>query len=215
MNNYMSIIIIRPDINEIQLTATQSNIIRLFEDRTKVDKIWYLGNKKLDYRINKYDTGIYVKLSIKAREKTINKLQQRLKEYQDVLFSVIVKNEETQKNVLKLYKNVFTIKKVHKEDEMNTNPYGKKVCMLISKNKKLPFSESDIIAVSENERNLWPIACKKIQDLIIVKGYHTIKPFKLIKEVETEFRKNKQAEFILDNNPNLRMELVLQEKYLV
>ena len=48
MNNYMSIIIIRPDINEIQLTATQSNIIRLFEDRTKVDKIWYLGNKKLD-----------------------------------------------------------------------------------------------------------------------------------------------------------------------
>lgn len=87
--------------------------------------------------------------------------------------------------------------------------------MLISKNVKLPFAESDIIAISEDENKVLSIANKKLQEYIYVKGFHTLKHFKVIKEVENELRKTRKVQFSLDTNPNIGQELIIQERYLI
>lgn len=87
--------------------------------------------------------------------------------------------------------------------------------MLISKNVKLPFAESDIIAISEDENKVLSMANKKLQEYIYVKGFRTLKHFKVIKEVENELRKTRKVQFSLDTNPNIGQELIIQERYLI
>ena len=87
--------------------------------------------------------------------------------------------------------------------------------MLISKNLKLPFTESDIIAISENENSLYQLANKKIQEYVFAKGYHTLTPFKNIKDTEKEFKRNGKVEFTIQGNYNTRIQLLIKEQVLM
>ena len=50
MNKYLAMVIIKPDIREKRINSVQSSILNLFEQNTKVKKVWYLGKNKLDFK---------------------------------------------------------------------------------------------------------------------------------------------------------------------
>ena len=87
--------------------------------------------------------------------------------------------------------------------------------MLISKNLKLPFSESDILAMSEDIDRLFEIAVKKIQEYVYVKGFHTVRELKNMKDIENELRKYWKVQFTLGDNINVGQELLIQEKSMI
>lgn len=216
MNKFLVMIILKPDIKENRINTVQSSILNLFEQNTKVKKVWYLGKKKLDFKNKRYAEGIYLKLDISAHSKRIEQIRNELRKNQDILSSVIMNNDSEKKSKLPtikikrlpFYKNVPV-------SNISVNDNRKKLYMLISKNIKLPFAESDIVAISEDENRILSMANKKLQEYIYVKGFRTLKPFKIIKEVEQELRKTRKVQFSLDTNPNVGQELIIQERYLI
>ena len=87
--------------------------------------------------------------------------------------------------------------------------------MLISKNVKLPFSESNILAISHSIDNLLQLASKKFQEYVYVKGFHTVKELHNMKDIENELKKYWRVQFALDNNLNVGQELLIQERNLI
>ena len=216
MNKFLLMVILKPDIKESRINTVQSSILNLFEQNTKVKKVWYLGKKKLDFKNKRYDEGIYLKLDISAHSKKVEQIRNELRKNQDILSSVIMNNESEKKSKLPsikikklpFYKNISI-------SDISVNDNRRKLYMLISKNMKLPFAESDIVAISEDENRILSMANKKLQEYIYVKGFRTLKPFKIIKEVEQELRKTRKVQFSLDTNPNVGQELIIQERYLI
>lgn len=216
MNKFLVMVILKPDIKESRINTVQSSILNLFEQNTKVKKVWYLGKKKLDFKNKRYDEGIYLKLDISAHSKKVEQIRNELRKNQDILSSVIMNNESEKKSKLPsikikklpFYKNISI-------SDISVNDNRRKLYMLISKNMKLPFAESDIVAISEDENRILSMANKKLQEYIYVKGFRTLKPFKIIKEVEQELRKTRKVQFSLDTNPNVGQELIIQERYLI
>lgn len=53
MNKYIGMVILKPDIEKGQIDFIQSDIINLFKQNAKVQMIWHLGKRNLDYKIKK------------------------------------------------------------------------------------------------------------------------------------------------------------------
>lgn len=216
MNKFLVMVILKPDIKESRINYVQSGIINLFEQNTKVQKIWYLGKRKLDFKNKRYNEGIYIKLDILGQSKKIEQIRLELRKNQDILSSIIMNNESEKISKLQslkirklpFYNNI----PIH---NITPNNDARKIFMLINKNIKLPFNESDIIAVSEDENRILEMANKKLYEYIYMKGYRTIKPFKIIKEVEKELKNCRKVQFVFDNNSNVGQELLIQERYLI
>lgn len=215
MNKFIAMVILKPDIKEERINYVQSGIINLFEQNTKVQKVWYLGKRKLDFKSKKYTEGIYIKLDILGRSKKIEQIRAELRRNQDIISSIIMNNESEIKSRLSslrmrrlpFYNNI----PIHNTTPINNS---RKIYMLINKNIKVPFNDSDIIAMSENENRILETANKKLYEYIFMKGYRTLKHFKIIKEVEKELKNNRKVQFVFDNNPNIGQELIIQERYL-
>lgn len=216
MNKFLVMVILKPDIKESRINYIQSGIINLFEQNTKVQKVWYLGKRKLDFKNKRYAEGIYIKLDIVGRSKKVEKIRTELRNNQDIISSIIMNNdsEKTSKlpalkiRKLPFYRNIPL-------NNISINTDKRKIYMLINKNIKLPFNESDIIVISEDENRILESANKKLQEYIFMKGYRTLKPFKVIKEVENELKNFRKVQFVLDNNSNVGQELIIQERYLI
>lgn len=215
MNKFIAMIILKPDIKEKRINNVQSCILNMFEQNTKVRKVWYLGKRQLDFKNKKYTEGIYLKLDITARPKKIEQIRQELRKNQDILSSIIMNNDSENNKLpaLKIHKLPFN--KNRSVNNISINEQGKKVYMLISKNIKLPFAESNILAISEDDKKIYQYANQKLQNYIFVKGYRTTKNFKVIKDVENELKKNLKVELVLGDNPNVGQQLLIQEKYLI
>ena len=216
MRDYIVMIILKPDVDELQMSCIQSNIITTIKQKCKVNEIWHLGNKELDHKIKKYTNGVHIKLDITGKARNIEKLKEELRRNRDIIFSIIMNNEskQTKRSIFSKYQLPMKHRENTIENKIIAQP-SKKVYMLVSRNLKLPFAESAIIATSDDENRILPVAYKKLQELIYVKGYHTQKPFKQIKEIEKEFKSKKVIELILDNNPNLGLKVALEEQYLI
>lgn len=215
MSKFIAMIILKPDIKNKRIDTVQNAILNMFEQNTKVHKIWYLGKQQLDFKNKKYTEGIYLKLDVSAKSKKVEKIRQGLRKNQDVLSSIIMINDNTKSYLPKL--NVQRLP-FYKDTSINTIPLNnqnKKVYVLISKNIKLPFAESDIIAVSDNENKILQYANKKIYEFIYMKGYRTLKNFKIITDVEKDLKRYRKVQFLLDNNSNVGQELLIQEKNLI
>jgi len=216
MNKFMAIVILKPDIEQMQLDYIQSDIINLFEQNTKVQKIWFLGKRKLDYKIKKHTEGLYLKIELLAKSKKLEQLKEQLKLNQYVIFSILINNDNATNNLPILKKqHTLPFRKNSTINNLEMNQPKNKVYMLISKNVKLPFSECNILAISEDVKRIYQYANKKLQEYVFVKGYKTKKEFNVIKDVEEELKKHWKVEFTLGDNTNVGQELFIQEKYLV
>ena len=216
MDKYIGMIILKPDIKKGKIDFVQSNIINLFKQTTKVERIWYFGKRQLDYKTKKYSEGIYLKIEILAKDKKIEKIKEILRQNENVIFSIIMNNESEKNTFPVIKKKYFPMYKAQKEEKIEKyQNQAKKVYMLINKNKKLPFSEADILGISTNIENIFLQANKKIEENVFVKGYYTTKKFRNIKDVETEFKRNWKVEFVLGDNSNVGQQLLIQERELI
>ena len=143
-------------------------------------------------------------------------VRQSLRENQDVISSFIMNNEvERQKRLLpKINLKKFKFTKKAQISNLTEKIPNKKVYMLVSKNMMAPFSEN-VIALSDDKNKIFESAKSKIYEYIIVKGYRTLTPFKVIKDVEKEFKRLERIKLTLDNNLSLGKELVIQERNLI
>lgn len=215
MNKFVAMVILKPDISKRKIDFIQSGITNLFEQNSKVQKVWFLGKRQLDYKIKKYNEGIYLKIEILGKSKKLDRIREELKLNDNIIFSIIIKNDDENNSLALLKRHSLPFNKPPKVNSFENNQTNKKVYMLISKNTKLPFAESDIIAISEDDKKLYQFASKKIQEFIYVKGFRTMKPFKIVKDIENELKKCWKVQFTLGNNTNIMQELLIQEKTLI
>ena len=169
MSKFLVMVILKPDIKTSRLNSIQSGIINMFEQNTKVKQIWYLGKEKLDFKDKQYTEGIYIKLDIASNSKKVEKLRTELRKNRDILSSIIMNNDSEKKSRLpNLKMRKFPFYKNIPINNILVANNGKKIYMLINKNIRLPFCESDIIAISESENKILEIANKKLQEYIYI-----------------------------------------------
>ena len=200
-NKFIAMIILNPNIPIGKIDFIQSNISSIFEQYSKIQKVWFLGKKKLDYKIKKYTEGYHLKLEIMAKDKKVEEMKNILKNNRNVIFSLIMKSP------LPFTKSV----QINTLYTKNQN----KVYLLISKNLKLPFAESNILAIGTDINKIFEYANRELQSYIYVKGYKALVAMKNIKDLEKELKQKWRIEFVLGNNPNIGQELLIQEKYLI
>ena len=76
-------------------------------------------------------------------------------------------------------------------------------------------AESNILAISEDINRIFEVAVKKLQEYIYVKGFHTIKELKNMRDIENELKKYWKVQFTLGDNINVGQELLIQEKIMI
>lgn len=212
---YLAMVVLNPNISKRKIDYIQGGIVSLFEQKSKVQKVYFLGKNKLDYQIKNYTEGYYLKFEIESNEKKVNKIRTILKENSNVIFHFII-NNEAEKNtlpILKKVKNQFNY--LPRINHYEPNVTSQKVYMLISKNLKLPFAESNILAISNDINKLFEVAYKKLQEYVYCKGFHTVKELKNMKDIQNELKKYWKVQFILGNNINVGQELLIQEKAII
>ena len=216
MNKFLVMVILKPDIKEKRINKVQNSILNLFEQNTKVKKVWYLGKSRLDYKNKNYSEGVYLKLDITAKPKKIESIRQELRNNQDILSCIIMNNDSEKQNKLpklKMKRLSFNNNMQMSNTEIHKNE--KKVYVLINQNTKSPFAKSNVIAISDNEDKIIQFASKKVQEYLYIRDYQTLKKFNNIKDIENELKRIKKIQLIFDNNPNIMKDLVIQEKYLI
>ena len=212
---YLPMVVLNPNISKRKIDFIQGGIVTLFEQKSKVKKTYFLGRKKLEYPVKNYTEGYHLKFDIECNEKKISQIKDILKSNSNVIFNFIV-NNEVEKNtfpILKKVRNPFKTTPIVKYMENNTS--SQKIYMLISKNLKLPFAESNILAISEDINRIFEVAVKKLQEYIYVKGFHTIKELKNMRDIENELKKYWKVQFTLGDNINVGQELLIQEKIMI
>lgn len=212
---YLAMVVLNPNISKRKIDFIQGGIVSLFKQKSRVNKTYFLGKRKLEYPVKKFEEGYHLKFEIETNEKKITQIKNILKSNGNVIFHFII-NNETQKNTLPILKKIKNLFRVNQNVNAFT-PISKnsKVYMLISKNLKLPFAESNIIAISDNIDKLFQVAFKKLQEYVYVKGFHTTKELRNIKEIENELKKYWKVQFTLGDNINVGQELSIQEKVLI
>lgn len=215
-NKFIAMIILIPNIQIKQIDFIQSNISAIFEQHSKIKKVWFLGKKKLDYKIKKYTEGYHVKFEIMAKDRKIEEIKRILKNNKNVIFSLIMKDEKRKNNLLIIKKSHLPFTRVSQVNNLKiNNTNNNKVYLLISKNLKLPFAESNILTISSDINKILEYANRELQSFIYVKGYKALATMKNIKDLEKELKQKWRIEFVLGNNPNIGQELLIQEKYLI
>lgn len=212
---YLAMVVLNPNISKRKIDFIQGGIVTLFEQKSKVKKTYFLRRKKLEYPVKNYTEGYHLKFDIECNEKKISQIKDILKSNSNVIFNFIV-NNEVEKNtlpILKKVRNPFKTTPIVKYMENNTS--SQKIYMLISKNLKLPFAESNILAISEDINRIFEVAVKKLQEYIYVKGFHTIKELKNMRDIENELKKYWKVQFTLGDNINVGQELLIQEKIMI
>ena len=212
---YLAMVVLNPNISKRKIDFIQGGIVTLFEQKSKVKKTYFLGRKKLEYPVKNYTEGYHLKFDIECNEKKISQIKDILKSNSNVIFNFIV-NNEVEKNtfpILKKVRNPFKTTPIVKYMENNTS--SQKIYMLISKNLKLPFAESNILAISEDINRIFEVAVKKLQEYFYVKGFHTIKELKNMRDIENELKKYWKVQFTLGDNINVGQELLIQEKIMI
>lgn len=212
---YLAMVVLNPNISKRKIDFIQGGVVSLFEQKSKVKKTYFLGMQKLDYPVKKYTEGYHLKFEIEAKEKRISEIKNILKSNSNVIFYFII-NNQVQKNTLPILKKVKNPFKIGQNINSSTpRPQEAKIYMLISKNLKLPFAESNILAMSDNLDKLFQVAYKKLQEYVYVKGFHTTKELHNMKDIENELKKYWKVQFTLGNNINVGQELLIQEKVMI
>lgn len=209
MNKFIAMIIFKPDIKEKRITNIQNSVVSLFEQNSKVKRIWYLGKRKLDFKSQKYSEGIYLKLDILIREKKIEQLKQLLNKNKSILsFNIVM---DSNSRLFQLKRQNFSF--CNDTKNPTTNSISRKVYLLIEKSSALPFSNSNILAISDNEKLLLKLAIEKVYDYIYRRHYKI--PFQTVAQLEKELKKTKKIELIFENVSDFKKEILIQEEHLI
>ncbi len=91
MNNYESIIIINPNVEEEKMKALIERFTTLINSDGKVEKVDELGKKKLAYEIGKNKEGNYVVFDFTANPGLIAELERNYRITDEIIKFIVIK----------------------------------------------------------------------------------------------------------------------------
>ena len=91
MNNYESVIIINPNVDEETIKSLTERFTTLINTYGKVEKTTELGKKKLAYEIGKNKEGYYVVFDFTANPSLIAELERNYRITDEVIKFIVIK----------------------------------------------------------------------------------------------------------------------------
>lgn len=92
-NNYETIAIINPTIDEAALKATVEKIKDLISANGNVESVEEWGNKKLAYPVKKHSEGYYVLVNFSSNPEFIDELERVYNITDEVLKHIVIKKD--------------------------------------------------------------------------------------------------------------------------
>lgn len=94
MNQYESIIIVNPNLDEEALKALEEKFTGLINENGKVESVEHMGKKKLAYEIKKQTEGTYILLGFEAKPDSIQELERVYRITDDIMKFIVVRKED-------------------------------------------------------------------------------------------------------------------------
>ena len=94
MNQYESIIIVNPNVDESALKALEEKFTGLINENGKVESVENMGKKRLAYEIKKFKTGYYFLFNIEAPKEAIDEFNRVSRINENLLRHLVVKVED-------------------------------------------------------------------------------------------------------------------------
>lgn len=92
-NNYETIVIINPTIDEAAIKGTVDKIRELISANGKVESVEEWGNKKLAYPVKKHTEGYYVLVNFSSNPEFIDELERVYNITDEVLKHIVIKKD--------------------------------------------------------------------------------------------------------------------------
>ena len=92
MNNYESVIIINPNVDEAGLKALEDKFTGLINENGKVNEVVNMGKKKLAYDIQKNKEAYYMVFKFEANSTLIAELERVYRITDEILKFITTKN---------------------------------------------------------------------------------------------------------------------------
>ena len=93
MNQYESIIIVNPNLDEAALKALEEKFTGLINENGKVESVENMGKKRLAYEIKKCKEGTYLLFNFEAKPDSITELERVYRITDDIMKFIVVKKE--------------------------------------------------------------------------------------------------------------------------
>ncbi len=91
INNYETVFIVNPDLDEEKTEAVVAKIKALIESAGKIDSVEVWGKRKLAYEINDKTEGYYVLVNFSSKSDFPAELDRIYKITEDIMRSIIIK----------------------------------------------------------------------------------------------------------------------------
>ena len=93
MNQYESIIIFNPNLDDAGLKALEDKFTGLINENGKVESVENMGKKRLAYEIKKQKEGTYILFNFEAKPDSIKELERVYRITDDIMKFIVVKKE--------------------------------------------------------------------------------------------------------------------------
>lgn len=93
MNNYESVIIVDPTLDEKQQKEIVDKYSKIVNKNGKLDKIEILGKRKLAYEIKGNKEGFYIVFYFESEPKFTTKLERKYKIDEDIIKFIIIRED--------------------------------------------------------------------------------------------------------------------------
>lgn len=93
MNQYESIIIVNPNLDEAALKALEEKFTGLINANGKVESVENMGKKKLAYEIKKCKEGTYLLFNFEAKPDSITELERVYRITDEIMKFIVVRKE--------------------------------------------------------------------------------------------------------------------------
>lgn len=94
MNQYESIIIVNPNLDEAGLKALEEKFTGLINENGKVESVENMGKKRLAYEINKFKEGTYMLFNFEAKTDSVAELERVYRITDDIIKFIVVRKED-------------------------------------------------------------------------------------------------------------------------
>ena len=93
INNYETVFIINPDLDEEKTNAVVEKFKALIESKAALDSVDVWGKRKLAYEIDDKTEGYYVLINFKAKPEFPKELERNYGIDENILRSIVIKKE--------------------------------------------------------------------------------------------------------------------------
>lgn len=93
MNNYESVIIVNPNLDEAGIKAIEDKFTGLINENGKVESVEKVGKRKLAYEIKKQQEGFYMIFNFESKPTAIAELERIYRITDDIMKYIVIKKD--------------------------------------------------------------------------------------------------------------------------